>query len=424
MNRQSATAGLGGARTVVALAAIGAGVATTGVQGIAPALPAIQQQFNLDLGQVALISSVYLFPSIFSALLGGALADRFGTRGVFSLALLVFGAGGIVLLAAHSLPVLLGVRFIQGAAFGTILGVSVSLVASVAPSGPGAARAQSRRTVAMAIAEAIFPVATGLLLALAWFAPFAIHVLALPVGVASWILLPNVRPSRKKPARTMLRSVVTVRGFVSLQSLGVLRFFVKFAIMTYFPILAVNEVGLSPTVVGLTLGLSAALSAISAWLTEHLARRWSSARLVAGCVILASASVAGMGLMPYAPVLIAAMLVFGLQDGVSGVAQNVLVMEMAPRSARSTFSGVTVTLRNIGKFSAPLLFAAAALALPVGASLLALSGVGAFALLATHRLDRVHHPTTGSEAGATTEPPPVQTADDDTGSEFGQENAK
>lgn len=377
----------GSVRAVVAVAAIGAGLATTGVQGLAPAFPAMQKQFDLDVGQVALISSVYLFPSIFSALLGGALADRFGTRKVFTAALLLFGLGGIVLLAVHSFPVLLAVRFLQGAAFGTILGVSISLIGSVLPSGSAAARGQARRNISMAVAEAIFPVVTGLLLALAWYAPFAIHVLTLPLAVMSWLVLPDLRPTRKLAARSMIGTVVKVRGFVSLQSLGVLRFVVKFAVLTYFPILAVNEVGLSPLVVGLTLGLSATLSAVSAVFSERLARRWPAARLIVGCVLLATVSVAAIGLWPNPVVTIVAMLLFGLQDGVSGVAQNVLVMEMAPQSTRSTFSGMTVTLRNIGKFSAPVLFAVATLALPVGASFVALAGVGAVAVFAAFRID-------------------------------------
>jgi len=424
MSQQTGVGPRGGVNAVVAIAALGAGLATTGIQGIAPALPAIQQQFDLNDGQVALISSVYLFPSIFSAFLGGALADRFGTRKVFTFALLVFGAGALVLLVVHSLPLLLGVRFVQGIAFGTILGLSISLIGSVLPSGAPAARGQARRIVSMAVAEAIFPVVTGLLLAISWYAPFAIQLLAVPLAVASWLLLPDVRPARGVGAPSMVRTVVAVRGFVSLQSLGVLRFVVKFAVITYFPILAVNELGMSPVLVGITLGLSATLSAISAWFSERLALRWSAARLVAGSVVLASLSVAVIGVVPSAGAAIAAMLIFGLQDGVTGVAQNVLVVELAPASARSAFSGATVTLRNVGKFTAPILFAAATLALPVSASFVALAGVGAIALFATFRVERVQREAAKSGDAESTESPSPEGDGADVGAEPGEGSVK
>lgn len=395
----------GRAGIVIAIAAVGAGISTTGIQGIAPAFPAIQQEFGLNVGQVALVSSVYLFPSIFSAFLGGTLADRFGIRKVFTFALFIFGLGGLALLFVHSFPVLLGIRFFQGAAFGTILAVSMSLIGSVAPSGPAAARGQGQRVVALSVAEAVFPVVTGLLLAISWFAPFAINVLALPVAVASWFFLPNGRHVRDKKAPSMLRSVITTRGFVSLQLLGVLRFVLKFAVVTYFPILAENELGMSPVLVGITLGVSAALTAISAWLSERFVRRWPAARLIAACVVLGSVSVAVVGLVPNVAIVFVAMMVFGFQDGVTSVGQNVLVVEMAPKASRSTFSGATVTLRNVGKFGAPIVFAGAALLLPIGASFVALAGVGGIALFAALRVDRIQRENAAREASeASAEP--------------------
>ena len=58
--------------------------------------------------------------------------------------------------------------------------------------------------------------------------------------------------------------------------------------------------------------------------------------------------------------MLLALLLFGIQDGVYGVAHNVLVTELAPAEARASYIGVTGTVRNIGKFTAPMIFGGSA----------------------------------------------------------------
>jgi MFS family permease len=361
---------------IVALACLGAATVTSGVQGIAPAIPAMQAEFSLTDAQISLITSVYLLPSIFSAFIGGLLADRLGARPVFAVSLLLFGAGGLVLLVAHPFWLLLAVRFAQGAAFGVVVALSVSIIGGVAAAGPAAARGQSRRTIAMALSQAVFPVACGLLLAISWYAPFAIQVIAIPLSLAVWLLLPPITHQRKASVRGASREALKAPAIVGVQILGALRFFFAFAVVTYFPVLAVAEVGLTAAVVGLVLGASNLLAAASAATSARLARRWTSVQLIGGCLAVITVCLLGVALSVNPVIVIAALLLFGLQDGVYGVAHNVLVTETAPPAVRSTYVGVTGAIRNIGKFAAPLVFGASTLVLSLSNSFLALAGVG------------------------------------------------
>lgn len=374
------------ARWAIALGSLGAGVVTSGIQGVSPALPAIQAEFGLGTAQIALISSVYLFPSIFSALGGGALADRIGVRPVYAGSLLLYALGGFVLLFAHTLPVLLAVRFVQGAAFGTVLALSVSIIGLVARSGVAGARGQARRSVAMASGEAVFPVLAGLLLMLSWYAPFAMQILALPLAVLAWFKLPNSRTPRKKGDGSGIGAVVSAPAFVSVQALGALRFVVKFAVLTFYPILAVNEIGLSAAFVGIALGVSAVLTALASWFSEKLAARWSAVHLLGGCLVLVGISLTIIAFADNPAIVVAALLIFGFQDGVASVAHNVLVTEMAPERALSTYAGTTVTIRNVGKFAAPLIFAGATVFLSLSHSFLVLAGIGLVSLSAVARV--------------------------------------
>jgi MFS family permease len=381
---------------IVAAACLASAIVTSGVQGVAPALPAIQDQFDLSAAQVALITSVYLLPSMFSALIAGALADRIGIRPVFAASLALFGLGAILLLFDPSLAVLLGVRFVQGAAFGAVLSMSVGIIGGVVASGPRAHRAQGQRIIVMAIAEAAIPAAAGALLAIAWFAPFALQLLALPIAVFCWFVLPSVRPTRKKGGGG-LRTVAGTPAFAGVQLLAAMRFIFKHAILTYFPLLAVHH-GLSPTALGLALGGASVVSAVTAWLTEKLAHRWSSAQLIAGCLIALVLSVVMMAFAGGAVLALVALFVFGVQDGVYGVAHNVLVTEMAPAGARATYVGVTGTVRNIGKFAAPMLFGAATLVLTVSQSFLVLGALGLVSFVATRPVIRAEREVVDAEA--------------------------
>nr|WP_297422236.1 MFS transporter [uncultured Actinotalea sp.] len=390
--------GPGSSSGVILVACLGAGIATTGIQVIAPGIPAIQAEFGLSTAQVALLTTAFLFPSMFSALGAGILADRFGVRAVFAGSMLLFGLAGALSMVAPDLAVLLLARALQGAAFGAALSLSVAIIGLVVPSGPAAARGQSRRIIAMAVAEAVAPAVGGLLIALAWWAPFGVTLLALPVAVLAWLRLPSARPKPRPrgQARTAVRSSPALVG---VQVLAAARFITKYAVLTYVAVLAVTELGMSPAAVGLALGVASTLAAVSAALTERLAHRWTSPQLIAGALVTTTASMVAMAFAPAPAVLVGALLVFGLQDGVYGVAHNVLVTEMAPPEARSTYTGLTGTVRNVGKFTAPLLFGAATLVLTVGQSFLVLAAASAAALSVVGRVARAHRTVTAAHDG-------------------------
>lgn len=390
---------------VIAAACLAAAVVTSGVQGVSPAIPTIQQEFALTAAQVALITSVYLFPSMFSAFAAGALADRIGTRPVFAGALGLYGIGGAILLFDPSLAVLLSVRCVQGIAFGAVLSMSVAIIGAIVPSGPPAARAQGQRIITMASAEALFPAVAGLLLTLAWFAPFALQLLALPAAAFCWAVLPSLRTPRKGDGGGGMRTVSSSPAFVGVQLLGALRFIFKFAILTYVPLLAVQQGGLSPAVLGVALGVASAVSAATAWLTERLSHRWSSAQLIVGCVVALVLSVVAMALATGHVLVLLALLLYGIQDGVYGVAHNVLATEMAPPGVRASYIGVTGTVRNVGKFTAPMIFGAATLFLSLSHSFLVLAAVGLSSLLVARPVIRAERAVLHPEAAPETELP-------------------
>lgn len=362
---------------VIWVASLTAGFLTSGMQGIVPAIPAIRDHFGLDNFEIGLITGVYLLPGVFSAFAAGVLTQRIGARTVVVAGLVVFGLGGGLLLFVHDLPTLLAVRFVQGIVFGALLSVTVGIIGSVVPSGPAAHRGQSRRIVAMAASEALFPVAGGFLLALAWYAPFGLQLFTLPLAVVAWFVLPDIRKSKSaKGAETPAESVWKAPAIVGVQILAAARFIFKFSVLTYTPVLAVDQVGMSAALLGQLVGVSSALAAITALLSERLASRLRSSEMILACMLLIAVSLVLFGLADSVWMVAIGLLIYGVQDGVYGVAHNVLVNEMAPGGSRMAYVGLTGTVRNIGKFAAPLVFGAATLALPISTTFLVFAGVG------------------------------------------------
>lgn len=391
------------------IASLTAGVLTSGMQGIVPAIPAIRDHFGLDNFEVGLITSVYLLPGLISAFAAGLLTQRIGDRAVVVGGLVLFGLGGVVLLVTHGLATLLVIRFIQGIVFGGLLSMTVGIIGAVAPTGLAAHRGQSRRIVAMAAAEALFPIAGGLMLALAWYAPFAMQILALPLAFFAWLYLPDSTVRRESGTkREAAASVWKAPAIIGVQVLAAARFIFKFAVLTYTPVLAVDQVGMSAALLGQLVGVSSALAAITALLSERLAHRLRSSEMILACMLVIAISLLLIGRAGSGIVVAVGLLLYGAQDGVYGVAHNVLANEMAPVNARMAYVGLTGTVRNAGKFLAPLAFGATTLGLSISATFFVFAGgsvVGAGVARHVSRQQKASASNTVDAAGSHSESP-------------------
>src|SRR5690606_28481759 len=77
-------------------------LAFTGVQLVSPTLPLIAADLGLTNTELALVTSVYLFPAAVFALPTGFIADRWGRRLVLGWSMIVFGVCGALYLLVSS----------------------------------------------------------------------------------------------------------------------------------------------------------------------------------------------------------------------------------------------------------------------------------------------------------------------------------
>ena len=98
------------------------------LRAVDPMLPAIAGDFNISLGEAALLASAYSFPYAIMQLLLGPAGDAFGRTRLIRLSLAMVGLGSALCAVAPSFVVALLARMLAGAFAGGIVPVCLALV--------------------------------------------------------------------------------------------------------------------------------------------------------------------------------------------------------------------------------------------------------------------------------------------------------
>ena len=133
-------------------------------------IAALGQHWQLEKGELGLITSIGFVGMAIGATLGGLLADRFGRRQVFALTLLIYGLATGASALAGGIAMLLVLRFFVGLGLGAELPVASTYVSEFAP-----ARIRGRLIV---ILEAFW--------AVGWTASALIGYFVVPASEHGW----------------------------------------------------------------------------------------------------------------------------------------------------------------------------------------------------------------------------------------------
>lgn len=228
------------------------------------ALPTVQRELGLTVGDLEWVASSYVLS--FGALLlpGGRLTDLFGRRSVLATGIVVFTAASGAAALADSGGTLIAARTVQGVGAALVIPASLAVVAADLP-----ARRRSMAvglwTAALALALALGPVVGGFITQQwSWGWVFALNV---PLGLLALPLVAAV------PARSGERA----RGGVDLP--GVLLSVLSLYLLTY-GLVRGGEHGFGSRPVPLCLGASAVAAAVFLVLQTRTARPLVELRLL------------------------------------------------------------------------------------------------------------------------------------------------
>ena len=337
-------------------------VAVGNVSSVAPSFPMIVDVFEVSPVQVGWVVTAYSLPGIVGAPLAGVLADRVGRKQVLVPTLVVFGMAGGACALARSFSVLLLLRSVQGAAAAPLVGLAITMIGD-RYEGSRRATAIGYNAAALNVGTTLYPALGGLLAALAWFWPFALPLLALPVAAAvAWGL--EAPPIER--ARSLTRYVVVARRrLADPQVLGVLG--VNFgvyvllfgAFFTYVPELLDARFGVPPEGAGVILALTSISSGLVATRLGWLQRRVPPSRLIQ---VSLGIDALALALIPVASApwgVGAAALLFGVAQGLNQPALQTRLAGLASDASRGILLSLNGMVLRVGQAVGPLVMGGA-----------------------------------------------------------------
>ncbi len=188
-------------RTVIVTAGVvvlGAIMSILDITVVSVALQTFQREFDATAAQVAWTMTGYTLALAAVIPLTGWAADRFGTKRLYLLAIVLFAAGSALCALATTLPMLVAFRVVQGLGGGMLMPLGMTILTRAA--GPErVGRVMAIMGIPMLLGPIFGPILGGWLIdAASWHWIFLINV---PIGVAAFayaaVVLPrdHVEPS-------------------------------------------------------------------------------------------------------------------------------------------------------------------------------------------------------------------------------------
>jgi len=337
-------------------------VAVGNVSSVAPAFPQVVDVFGVSRVQVGWVVTAYSLPGILSAPFAGGLADRLGRKRVLVPTLVVFGLAGGACALARSFPTLLALRAVQGAGAAPLVGLAVTIIGD-RYDGTARTTAIGYNATALNVGTAAYPAVGGALAGLAWFWPFALPLLALPVaGAVAWGLAPPpveraqslsdyLSGARRRLADGQVLGVLAINFGVYILLFG--------AFLTYVPEVLDARFGAPASVAGVVLALASVSSALTATQLGRLSTVVSKRRLVQGSLLINAAALVAI---PWAPApwgVGAAALCSGVAQGLNQPALQTRLTELASDASRGVILSLNGMVLRLGQAVGPLLLGGA-----------------------------------------------------------------
>jgi MFS transporter, ACDE family, multidrug resistance protein len=347
-------------RRLLVLLAMGSLTAMPGAV-IAPVLPDIIQQLQLDRTLAGyLVSAHYLTVAIFSPIFG-LLAERIGSIRVLVISAIgfaLFGAAGT--LTADFVPMLV-TRGLLGAATGGIAAASLGILAKDYTDPANRSQAITYASASITLANIVYPFLAGWLGSSQWQFAFYMYGLSLPLGILAGLVLPHRHRTASAlkvsiPMRQPLQQVFSHPQIVRLLPTIGLCAAIGFATIIYLPMHLRAIMNADPVTNGLVLACQAIGAALAALSVKRFIQRIGAIpSIISGLGLMA------IGLLTF-PQLHALVfffptaLLFGAGMGLALTSHFASIALFAPLELQTVALAVATSMNFLGQFFSPTLF--------------------------------------------------------------------
>ena len=348
---------------------------------IAPVLNLMRDGLGIAPSYVGLTITTHgLFMALFSPLMG-SIIDRKGVRRTYIATLFLYGIAGGSGLLIDSFWVLLISRACLGIGLaGVFAGINVLILNMF--EGNERDRVMGWRGSAQSLGGIIWPLLGGALGAISWRLPFAVYMVAIPIGLLAMAGVPEPKVHRQSgPSSQGGTSVLAIfRKTPVLFIIYGLNFFgslLLYSIVVFMPQL-LEGFGITSTFsIGLFITAMTASAGVTAFVYGKIRSRFSYERIVLMAVALWTLAFAVISQAPATWVIAMGAALFGVSQGLVLPTVMVWVGAVVPASFRGRFSSYLGTFGFIGQFLSPIVFAPVFMKFAFKGVFMASAGVGA-----------------------------------------------
>ena len=327
-----------------------------GVASIAPALPAMVRDLGISKLDVAWLITAFSLPGMLLAPFVGVLADRFGRKRILVPSIFLFAIAGTACAFTRDFNILIICRIFQGIGAAAMGSINVTLIGDLYL-GRRRVEAMGLNASALSIGAAGYPLIGGALAALAWYYPFYLSLIAIPVGIIVLTKLNNPEPDSREDFKSYL---VGAWGYLknmkvaALFAAGVITFIIVFgAYLTYFAIYMDDAFNASGFTIGVFMSVSALATAVVASQLRRITRRFSEAMLIKASFAIFGLSLILIPFMPSLWLLLIPVLLLGIAQGINLPSILSTAAGLAPTEYRAAFMSINSSMIRLGQTVGP-----------------------------------------------------------------------
>lgn len=332
-------------------------IAVMGVASLTPALPKISQALDLSKGEVALLISAFTFPGVFLTPFAGIVADRWGRKVILVPSLFIFAIAGTAIFFIHDFHIIVILRVLQGVGAASLGSMNTTLIGDFFK-GKELPTAMGFNASVLSLSTALYPLIGGALAALAWYVPFILPILAVPVGLFVLFAMPESNVPSSRGLMDYLKATsksIGRREVLGVFILGVLTFVILYgAFLTYLPFLLNEEFGLEPPQIGLLFSLSSLTSALMATQVGKLTQRFGGLKLLRAAYVLYFAVIVLMPHIHNMIFFVVPVLFFGAAQALNIPSLQTALARLAPDDQRAVFMSLNGMILRLGQTLGPI----------------------------------------------------------------------
>ncbi len=333
-------------------------MAVLGVASLTPVFPVIEKELNITPKQVSMLITLFTLPGMILTPFLGILADRYGRKKILLPALFIFGIFGGVCGFARSYHWLLIFRFMQGVGGASLNAINVTILGDLY-TGNRRATAMGYNASILSIGTALYPAIGGLLATFAWFYPFFLPVLAIPIGILVLFKLKNPEPKNEQHFKDYIRAafrLVKTKKILGIFILSVSTFILLYgSYLSYFPFLLERKFLTSSVIIGIVMSLMSLSTAIASAQVGRLSGKVSKRSILIVAFLLFAGVLTSIPFIPKLWIILVPVICFGFALGLTVPNLNTMLAEIVDQEYRGAMMSINGMVLRGGQTLGPVI---------------------------------------------------------------------